>query len=362
MAKRIWNFNAGPATLPLQVLEQIKTDLPVYRNTGMAVMELSHRAKDYAEIHSEAKALLKELFSIPENYHILFLQGGASSQFFMIPMNLLTEGKSADYINTGAWSVKAIKEAKRFGNVNIAGSSEDQKFSFIPKNNNLSLNPSSEYVHLTSNNTISGSQYKDFPDTGNVPLIADMSSDILSRKVNVENFSLIYAGAQKNLGPAGVTIVILKDDILSKCNPNLPTMLKYSTHVEKDSLFNTGPTFSIYVVKLVLEWIKSSGSLEAIEKENNKKADLLYGTIDENSGFFKCPVEKDSRSFMNAVFRLPTEDLEKKFIEEATANGFGGIKGHRSVGGIRVSMYNAMPYEGIKEFTDFMLKFAKDNS
>jgi len=362
MAKRIWNFNAGPATLPLPVLEKIKADLPVYRNTGMAVMELSHRSKDYAEIHAEAKALLKELFSIPDNFHILFLQGGASTQFFMIPMNLLNEGKSADYVNTGAWSTKAIKEAKRFGNVNIAGSSEDQKFTFIPKNSDLQLNPNSEYVHVTSNNTIAGSQYKIFPESGSVPLIADMSSDILSRKIDVEKFGLIYAGAQKNLGPAGVTIVILRDDILAKCNPDLPTMLKYSTHVEKDSLFNTGPTFSIYVVKLVLEWIKESGGLEAIEKENNKKADLLYGTIDENSGFFRCPVEKDSRSFMNAVFRLPTEDLEKKFIEEAAANGFGGIKGHRSVGGIRVSMYNAMPYQGIKELTDFMLKFAKENS
>jgi len=361
MAKRIWNFNPGPATLPLSVLEKIKADLPVYRDTGMAVMELSHRSKDYAEIHSEAKSLLKELFSIPDGYHILFLQGGASSQFFMIPMNLLKEGQSADYVNTGAWSTKAIKEAKRFGTVNVAGSSEDKNFTFMPKNSDLKLDPSSQYVHVTSNNTIAGTQYRDFPDTGDVPLIADMSSDILSHKIDTGKFSLIYAGAQKNLGPAGVTIVIIKDELLSKCNPDLPTMLKYSTHVEKDSLFNTGPTFSIYIVKLVLEWIKESGGLEAIEAENNKKGDLLYSVIDENSDFFRCPVEKDSRSYMNAVFRLPSEDLEKQFIAEAAEKGFGGIKGHRSVGGIRVSMYNAMPYQGVKEFTDFMLDFAKKN-
>jgi len=361
MAKRIWNFNAGPATLPLSVLEKIKADIPSYNNSGMAVMELSHRAKDYADIHAQAKALLTELFNIPDGYNILFLQGGASTQFFMIPMNLLAQGKSADYVNTGTWSKKAIKEAKLFGDVNIAGSSEDKNFTYIPDVSGLSLNSASEYVHITSNNTIAGTQFKKFPETGSVPLIADMSSDIMSKKLDVSKFSMIYAGAQKNMGPAGVTLVIMKDDLLAKCKQDLPSMLKYDTHVQKDSLFNTGPTFSIYVVKLVLEWIKECGGVEAIEKENNKKADLLYGVIDDNPDFFKCPIEVNSRSFMNAVFRLPTEDLEKQFIAEAAEAGFGGTKGHRSVGGIRISMYNAMPYKGIKALTDFMLKFAKNN-
>jgi len=360
MAKRIWNFNAGPATLPLQVLEQIKTDLPVYRNTGMAVMELSHRAKDYAEIHSEAKALLKELFSIPENYHILFLQGGASSQFFMIPMNLLAEGKSADYINTGAWSVKAIKEAKRFGNVNVAGSSEDRKFSFIPKNSNLSLNPSSEYVHLTSNNTISGSQYKDFPDTGNVPLIADMSSDIMSRVINVNDFGMIYAGAQKNIGPSGMALVIIRKDLAERVSATVPTMLQYKTYIKNQSMFNTPPTFAIYMVKLVTDWFKAQGGISAIEEINDTKSECLYETLD-NSEFYSSPIEAGSRSKMNIVFRMPSEELEAQFVKEAAAQGMSGLKGHRSVGGIRASIYNAMPLAGVEALVDFMIEFEKQN-
>jgi phosphoserine aminotransferase len=359
MANRIWNFNPGPATLPLPVLEKMKEDLPVYNDTGMAVMELSHRSKDYAEIHAQAKSLLKELFSVPENHHILFLQGGASSQFYMIPMNLLSEGQTADYVNTGAWSKKAIKEAKFFGNVHIAGTSEEDNFTYIPKE--LNFTSDARYVHITSNNTIAGTQWYTFPETRHIPLMADMSSDILCKKIDVSKFGLIYAGAQKNLGPSGVTVVILRDDVLNMCKESNPTMVKYATHVEKDSLFNTAPTYSIYILKLVLEYVKNIGGLVAVEKENNEKADLLYGTINAKKDFFRCPVKEDSRSIMNIVFRLPSEELEAKFIADGLSSGFGGLKGHRSVGGIRVSMYNAMPLKGIQELADFMKDFADNN-
>jgi len=359
MSNRIWNFNAGPATLPLPVLEKIKTDLPNYTNTGMALMELSHRSKPYDAVHQEAKALLRENFGIPENYQILFLQGGASSQFYMIPMNLLREGQSADYVNTGAWSKKAIKEAKLFGSINNAGSSEESNFSYIPAE--LNLDPQAQYVHITSNNTIAGTQWASYPDTGNVPLIADMSSDILSRKIDFKNFGLIYAGAQKNLGPSGVTLVIIRDDLVEKSRDDLPTMIKYKTHAEKDSLFNTPPTFSIYILKLVQDYVKSIGGLSAVQNENEEKGKLLYTTIEEMNGYYKCPVREDSRSLMNVVFRLPSEDLEKKFIADGMDAGFGGLKGHRSVGGIRVSMYNALPLKGIQELTQFMKEFAKKN-
>jgi len=361
MPKRIWNFNAGPATLPLPVLEKIKTDLPNYNDSGMAVMELSHRAKDYAEIHADAQSLLRELFFIPDTHKILFLQGGASSQFYMIPMNLLGKDQTADYVNTGTWSKKAIKEAKLFGKVNVAGSSADDNFTFVPKNADLKLTTDARYVHTTSNNTIAGTQMPDFPDTGNVPLISDMSSDILSRKLDISKFGLIYAGAQKNLGPSGVTVVIIREDVLDMCQEDIPTMCQYKTQVAKDSLFNTGPTYSIYMLKEVLAHFKNIGGLEVIEQTNKEKGKLIYSTIDESDGFFKSPVAKDSRSLMNVVFRLPSEDLEKQFIADAQAAGFGGLKGHRSVGGIRASIYNAMELEGVKALTDFMLEFKKYN-
>jgi len=356
---RIWNFNPGPATLPLPVLEKMKADLPNYAGTGMAVMELSHRSKEYSDIHTQAQSLIREMFQVPDNYHILFLQGGASTQFYMIPMNLLRDGQSADYINTGAWSKKAIKEAKLFGNVNVAGSSEEANFTEIPKD--LNLDPNAQYVHITSNNTIAGTQWKVFPDTGSVPLVADMSSDIMSKKIDINPFGIIYAGAQKNLGPSGVTTVIIHKDIVEKSRDNIPTMTMYKTHAEKDSLFNTPPTYSIYILKLVAEHVKSIGGLDAVEKENETKADLLYSTLDANKDFFRCPIPVDSRSVMNVVFRLPDEDLEKKFIADGLAAGFGGLKGHRSVGGIRVSMYNAMPLKGIQELTTFMKDFAAKN-
>ena len=361
MPNRIWNFNPGPATLPLPVLEKAKNDLPIYDQTGMAVMELSHRSKEYAAIHADAKALLSDLFSIPDNFKVLFLQGGASLQFAMVPMNLLGDAKTADYIITGAWSKKAVKEAMILGSAKVAGSSEDSNFNRIPKPNELTLDPGAEYVHITSNNTIAGTQWHDFPDTGSVPIIADMSSDILSRKVDLSPFGLIYAGAQKNLGPSGVTVVIIRDDVAAKCRDDVPTLLKYATHIEKDSTFNTPPTYSIYLVKLVLEWVKDQGGLAAIEKTNKGKADLLYGTMSEFSDFYKGTVEEDSRSWMNVTFRLPTEDLEAKFIADGLAAGFGGLKGHRSVGGVRVSMYNAMPLEGIEALTGFMKDFAGKN-
>ena len=361
MADRIWNFNPGPSTLPLPVLEKIKEQLPNYNHTGMAVMELSHRSKDFIAVHEETKSLIAELFGVPENYKILFLQGGASLQFAMIPMNLLGNGRSADYINTGTWSKKAIKEAKLFGNVNVAGTSEDTNFNRVPKQDELKLDPNAVYVHTTSNNTIAGTQWAKFPDTGNVPIVCDMSSDILSRKLDISKFGIIYAGAQKNLGPSGVTVVIISDDMVEKSSDTLTTMLKYKTHVDKDSMFNTPPTFSIYIMNLVLKWIKDQGGLAAVEKTNMEKGKLLYGTMDNNKDFFRGATEVDSRSLMNVTMRLPNEELEAKFIADGLAAGFGGLKGHRSVGGIRVSMYNALPLEGIQALTEFMLEFAKKN-
>ena len=358
---RIWNFNAGPATLPLPVLEKAKNDLPNYDGTGMAVMELSHRSKQYSAIHDEAQALMKELMGLPENYEVLLLQGGASLQFAMVPLNLLSEGQSADYIITGSWSKKALKEAKIVGSAKVAASSEEGNFVHIPTQDELTLDPNAQYVHITSNNTIAGTQWQTFPETGSVPLVADMSSDILSKKIDMDPFGIIYAGAQKNLGPSGVTVVIIRKDILEKCNSNLPTLLQYTTHAEKQSLYNTPPTYSIYFLKLVLEWVKGLGGLQAVEKRNQDKADLLYGTIDSLPDFYKGAAEVAARSKMNVTFRLPTEELEAQFIAEGLTAGFGGLKGHRSVGGIRVSMYNALEPKGIEELTDFMKEFAKKN-
>ncbi|MCK5148866.1 3-phosphoserine/phosphohydroxythreonine transaminase [bacterium] len=361
MAHRIWNFNAGPATLPLPVLERIKADLPNFNNTGMAFMEMSHRSKPYDEVHQAAKSLARELWNIPESHHILLLQGGASTQFAMIPMNLLREGQKADYINTGTWSKKAIKEAKLFGEVTIAASSDEDNFSYVPTQSDLNLTADAEYVHMTTNNTIAGTQFHYTPDTGKVPLIADMSSDIMSRPLDISKFGMIYAGAQKNLGPSGVTMVIIRDDLVAKCKEGNPTMFTYTTHVDKDSLFNTIPTYSVYILKLVLDYMKEIGGIAAIEKENNAKGKTLYGAFDAMSDFYRCPVREDSRSLMNVVFRLPNEDLEKQFIAEAAAAGLGGLKGHRSVGGIRASVYNAMPLEGVKALTNFMKDFAGKN-
>ena len=356
-----WNFYAGPAILPAPALERAKAEIPNWENTGMSVMETSHRSPEYDAVHEEAISLMTGLLGLDDDHQVLFLQGGASLQFAMVAMNFIPKGGSADYINTGAWSQKAIKEANIIAACRVAGSSEDDGFKRIPKQAELDLDPNAAYVHITSNNTIKGTQYRDFPDTGAVPLVADMSSDILWRPFDANRFHLIYAGAQKNIGPSGVTVAILRKSWLEKANENLPTMLSYATHSAKNSLFNTPPTFAIYMVRNVLAWLQEQGGLATMERTNRAKGDLLYGVMADNPDFYNCPVEEDSRSYMNVVFRLPSEDLEAKFVAEAKAAGMVGLKGHRSVGGCRASIYNAMPLEGVQVLADFMTEFAKNN-
>jgi phosphoserine aminotransferase len=361
MVKRVFNFNPGPAVLPLEVLEKVKQELLDYKGTGMSVCEISHRSADFEEINNSAMALIRELMGLGEDYKVLFLGGGASTQFAMVPMNFLREGQTGAYVDTGSWSSKAIKEAKLVGKAYISASSKEQNYRFIPKMSDIKLPPDTVYLHVTSNNTIEGTQYDHFPDTGSIPLICDMSSDVLSRHCDFSKFSLIYAGAQKNLGPAGVTVIVIKDDLLATCKENLPTMLSYQTHAKESSLYNTPPVFAVYIVRLVLEWIKKQGGLKAVETVNKAKKDKIYGLMDKHSDYFKGTVDKDSRSWMNITLRLPTEDLEKKFISEAKSAGFIGLKGHRSVGGIRVSLYNAMTLEGASKLADFMEAFKKAN-
>jgi len=359
MSKRIFNFNAGPAALPLPVLEKAQKEFVNYQGEGLSVMEMSHRSKTFDGIIKDAEQLMKEVMGIPAGYKVIFMQGGATLQFAAIPLNLLPDGASADYINTGAWSKKAIQEAEKLGKqVKVIASSDDKNFSYIPKN--ISINPDATYVHITSNNTIAGTQFSTFPQTGDIPLICDMSSDINCRKIDVSKFALIYAGAQKNMGPSGVTMIIIREELLAKSPDNIPTMTSYKIHGSKDSLYNTPPTFSIYIIKLVLEWMQEIGGIEAIEKNNNKKASLLYNAMD-SSDFYRGTVAKDSRSIMNVTFRLLNEDLEKKFIAEALENGMIGLKGHRSVGGIRASIYNAVPLEAVEALVLFMEKFEKTN-
>jgi len=355
---RVYNFNPGPATLPTAVLEKAQRQFVDYHGKGLSVMEMSHRSPEYDEIHNQAINNIRKIMSIPDNYHVLFLQGGASTQFFHIPYNFLSKETEADYIITGSWSKKAIKEAKLFGKVNVAASSEDVDFTRVPEQSEMNFSENAEYVHITSNNTIYGTQFHTYPDTGNIPLIADMSSDIMSKRIDVSEFQLIYAGAQKNMGPAGVTLVILSDEMANKAKPDLPTMVNYKTHIEKNSLFNTPPTFGIYMIKLVTDWIIEIGGIEKVEEINNAKAEMLYNAIDKNPDFFKGTTEKSSRSKMNITMRLPSEDLEKEFIEGASKEGMIGLKGHRSVGGIRASLYNALPLDGVKKLTDFMEDFA----
>jgi len=350
-----YNFYAGPAILPDVVMKKAKDEFLDFRGIGLSVIEISHRSKDFDILINEAKEKILKLMNLGDEYSVLFLQGGASQQFGMIPMNFL-KGGSADYVNTGAWAKKAIKEAKLFGSVNIPASSEDKDFTYIPKNINYSDNP--EYIHITSNETIGGIQYKNFPDTGNTPLICDMSSDIMSRELDYKKFSMIYAGAQKNIGPSGVTLVIIKKDFVHKGADNITSMLSYKTHFEKDSLYNTPPSFGIYIINLVLDWVNSKGGLKGIEKINEKKAALLYNIIDE-SDFYKGTAAAEDRSLMNVTFRLPSEDLEKRFIEESVKEGFVGLKGHRSVGGCRASIYNAMPIESVKILVEFMKEFER---
>jgi phosphoserine aminotransferase len=354
--KRTYNFNAGPAAIPLAVLEKAQSELVDFKGTGMSVMELSHRSKPYEEVHSRAASLLRELMEIPEDYEVLFLQGGASLQFAMIPMNFLKDGSSAHFIMSGVWSEKAQSEAGKLGSTTIIATSKEDRYTYIPES--FEDPAEGSYVHLTSNNTIYGTQWKKFPET-KLPLIADMSSDIMSREIDVSRFSLIYAGAQKNLGPSGVTVVIVKKEMLENANEGIPAILKYSTHSKQNSLYNTPPTFAIYMLSLVLEWMQDKGGLKAIEELNKKKASLLYSCIDQSGGFYKGHAEKDSRSAMNVTFTLKDENLTKAFLKESIEKGFSGLGGHRSIGGCRASIYNAVPLEACEALAEFMAEFQK---
>ncbi|QGQ44534.1 3-phosphoserine/phosphohydroxythreonine transaminase [Metabacillus sediminilitoris] len=353
---RAYNFNAGPAAIPLPVLEKAQKELVNFQNTGMSVMELSHRSKDYEEVHNRANSLLRELLGIPDTYEVLFLQGGASLQFTMIPMNFLPENKTAHYILSGAWSEKALKEAKLFGETRILASSKEENYTTIPSFSLEGVEEDGAYVHITSNNTIYGTQWNEYP-TSPIPLIADMSSDILCKEIDVEKFSLIYAGAQKNLGPSGVTVVIVKKDFLETARTNVPTILSYATHSKNNSLFNTPPTFAIYMLSLVLEWVKEQGGVKSIQKLNEEKAGYIYSAIEESDGFYKGHATKGSRSLMNITFTLPNEELTKKFLQEAKDRNFIGLAGHRSVGGCRASAYNAVPKEACEALANFMKEF-----
>ena len=360
MTERIYNFSAGPAVLPVPVLEQARDEMLTLPGVGMSVMEISHRSKTFDEIIGGAESGLRELMGIPENYHVLFLQGGASLQFSMIPMNLLGEGQSADYVITGSWGKKALKEAKKVGAVSIAADLADSRYTRTPEPHELKLDANASYVHFTSNETIEGVEFKAEPDVGGVPLVCDASSNIMSRPVDVSKYALIYAGAQKNLGPSGLTLVIIRDDLLGKIPGGLHTMLDYRTHTENQSLYNTPNTWGIYILNLVGKWVKEQGGLEGIHARNEEKARLIYDAIDATD-FYRGHADKGSRSLMNVTWRLPTEELEKQFVKEATAAKLDGLKGHRSVGGIRASIYNAFPVEGCAALAEFMREFERKN-
>jgi phosphoserine aminotransferase len=359
-ATRIFNFSAGPAVLPLEVLEEAQRDLVSLPGVGMSILEVSHRSGVFERVLEECEADLRTLAGVPDGYRVLFLQGGASLQFSMVPMNLLPAGGSADYIVTGVWSEKAVKEAKRVGAVRIAGTTADEKFARVPRQDELTLDPEAAYVHLTTNNTIYGTEWHYVPDVGSIPLVADASSDIFSRPIDVSKYGLIYAGAQKNLAPAGVTLVIIRQDLLEKSPASLHTMLSYKVQAENNSLYNTPPVFPIYVMRLVMTWLLKNGGLDAVAKLNARKADKLYAEIDR-TGFYKGHAARDSRSRMNVTFRLGSEELEKKFAKEAAAAGLDGLKGHRSVGGMRASIYNAFPEAGVDALVQFMQEFERRN-
>ncbi len=362
--KTIHNFCAGPAALPKPAIEQAQKELLSYKGIGMSVMEISHRSKWADEIIGEAEDNIRTLLNVPENYRVLFLQGGASLQFSMIPMNFLRgTGKSADYIHTGSWANKAIAEAKKEGNVSLPWNGKEEGFVRTPAQSELKLDPNAAYVHFTSNETIQGVEYFEEPETGNVPLMCDASSDFLSRPIPVEKYGLIYAGAQKNIGPAGVTAVIIRDDLLERVPEGLPSLLDYKNMADNKSLYNTPPMFAIYMVMLTTRWVRNDiGGLKAMEAVNRKKADILYEAIDNSNGFYKGHAQPECRSRMNVTWRLPSEDLEKQFISEAEQKGFLQLKGHRSVGGLRASIYNAMPVEGCEALRDFMEAFRKKNA
>ncbi len=360
---RVINFNPGPAALPLPALERARDELLDYQGSGMSIMEHSHRGAVFEAVHNEAIALLRELLGIPDSYYVLLMQGGGHLQFAMVPMNFLHPGRSADYLITGHWAKVALDEALTVGKVHIAATTEENKrFNRIPKPSELALDPGAAYVHLTSNNTLYGTQWHAFPDTGPVPLICDMSSDILWNKLDVSKFGLIYAGAQKNMGPSGVTVVIARKDLVDQRErKDLPKILKYSTYAKSNSLYNTPPTFGIYLMRNVLLWLKGLGGVEAVGLRNELKGSLLYEALERMSGFYRAPVEKESRSFMNVVFRLPNEALDAKFVDEAKKEGTVGLKGHRLAGGIRVSLYNAVTPEQVQVLVSFMERFARAN-
>jgi len=360
--ERVYNFNPGPATLPIEVLREAQAEFLNFNGTGMSIVEISHRAAPYEKVHNAAKATILELMGLGDDYEVLFIQGGASLQFAMIPMNFATADKPGAYVLSGTFSSNAYKEAKNLGVGEIAASTKDENFRRVPRQDELKINPNAAYLHVCYNNTIYGTEFHYVPDTGNVPLFADMSSDMLSRPVDFKKFSLIYAGVQKNLGPAGVVIVVAKKSFVEKSLETLPTMLRYDTFYKKNSLYNTPPAFSIYIVGKVAAWIKACGGLTEMARRNSIKAKLLYDAIDSSDGFYRGHADKDSRSFMNVTFRLPTEELEKKFVAEALEKKLSGVKGHRSVGGMRASIYNAMPIEGAEILADFMNQFRKANA
>lgn len=357
---RVFNFSAGPAILPEEVLKKASSELLEYKDSGQSVMEMSHRSKEYGEIISEVESRFRKTLSIPENYKVLFLQGGASLQFAMIPLNLKKNGK-ADFVITGQWANKAFSESKKFLEARAVASSKDKTYNYIPELNSADFDKDADFFHICANNTIYGTKFTNFPETGNVPLIADFSSSILSEPVDVSKFGMIYAGAQKNMGPAGLTVVIIREDLVREMGDDVPTMLAYKTHADNDSMYNTPPTYAIYVLGLVLEWIENNGGLSAMKVHNEKKASTLYDFLD-SSKMFKATVEGEARSLMNVPFITGNDELDKKFITEAKKAGFINLKGHRSVGGMRASIYNAMPIEGVEKLVEFMKKFEKENA
>jgi phosphoserine aminotransferase len=362
LENRIYNFNPGPAVLPLEVLKEAQSEMLNFKNSGMSVMEISHRSKPYEAVHNQAKADIKELMGLGDDYEVLFIQGGASMQFTMVPQNFARDGKIGNYILSGSFATKAYQEAALLGDAHISASSKDSNFKYIPKQNEIKLSDNAAYLHVCYNNTIFGTEYKYIPETNGIPLIADMSSDMLSRPLDFAKFDLIYAGVQKNLGPAGVCLVVAKKSFIENSPKAVPTMLRYDTYAKNNSLYNTPPAFGIYMVGKVAAWIKKQGGLVAMEKRNIHKAKLIYDIIDSSAGFYRGHAEPDSRSYMNVTFRLPTEDLEAKFVKEALDHNLSGVKGHRSVGGLRTSLYNAMPLAGCEALADFMEKFKKNNA
>lgn len=356
---RVYNFNAGPAALPLPVLEKAQSELIDLAGSGMSVMEMSHRSKEFAAINDAAEANVRKLMGISDDYAVLFLQGGASMQFAMIPMNLRGTGKSADYVDTGSWASKALKEAKITGSINVAWSGKEESYMRAPKPGELNLSSDAEYVHICSNETIGGIRFSEFPKT-DAPLIADMSSEIMSRVIDVNNFAMIYAGAQKNIGPSGLALVIIRKDLMERTPDTVPVFLRYTTHADEKSLYNTPNTWGIYILKLVTDYVDSIGGIAGMQKINEKKADTLYGILD-SSDFWKAPADVESRSIMNVVWRLPSEELEEKFISEAKAAGMIGLKGHRSVGGLRASIYNAVTQDAVDALVAFMKDFEAKN-